>query len=82
MDLVHVAEVPLNPLSLAHIHKDGLVGDLCGLVQVAVVEHDKRALPAELQGDPLQVGLAGGGEDEFPHLAGSGEGHLANVHAC
>ena len=66
-------------MSLAHVHEYGLVGDLGGLVEVAVIEHDERALPAELQGDPLQVRLASRGEDELAHLAGSSERHLIKV---
>ena len=63
-------------MSLAHVHEYSLVSNLGGLVEVAVVEHDERALPAELQSDPLQVRLASGGEDELAHLARTGERHL------
>ena len=56
-------------------------GPLDGLVDVSVVEHDRRALAAELERDLLQVGLGGRLHDFATDERATGERDLGEISA-
>ncbi len=66
---------------LSVIVEDGAVSNVHGLVHGRRVrEYDERALAAQLQRHPLQVGGGGRRHDGAAHAGGAGEGHLVNIH--
>ena len=45
------------------------------MVHVGISQHNARALPAQLQGDSLEVGITSCLPDQVAHLGGASEGN-------
>ena len=78
VDFVLDEEPRAGAAALALVEKDPHVGPSGGGLQVGVGEHDVGALPAEFEGQPLQL-VSGLTHDDLSGLARAREGHLVDA---